>query len=156
MNKNLKGLYVITDQRLMPESLFFEKAEAALSSGAKIIQYRDKSTDTEKRLSQAKTLRNLCNQYGSLLIINDDIELTKLVNADGIHIGKDDTSLKQARSALGREIIIGVSCYNQTEIAQQAVDNGADYIAFGSFFSSISEIFKEMSFLIAGTYMTFM
>lgn len=133
----LKGLYVITDQQLMPEPLFEQKAEAALSSGARIIQYRDKSLEQGRRSSQAQVLRQLCNRYNALLIINDDVQLALEVDADGVHIGKDDAALSQARQQLGKDRIIGVSCYNQLELAHSAIQAGADYIAFGSFFSSL-------------------
>lgn len=136
MNKSLHGLYVITDPQLMPAERFCSMAEAALSAGARLIQYRDKSRDTGKRLEQAQQLRHLCNQYDALLIINDDIELTLKCKADGIHIGKDDASLSDVRKQLGTDYIIGVSCYNDSELAQRAIENGADYIAFGSFFGS--------------------
>lgn len=136
MNKSLRGLYVITDQQLMPAERFCDMAEAALSAGARLIQYRDKSRDTGKRLEQARQLRRLCNQYNALLIINDDIELTQKCEADGIHIGKDDASLSEVRRQLGADYIIGVSCYNDSELAQRAIESGADYIAFGSFFGS--------------------
>ncbi len=136
MNKSLHGLYAITDQQLMPEQRFCNMAEAALSAGARLIQYRDKSRDAHKRLTQARELRRLCNQYNALLIINDDIELTIKSEADGIHIGKDDASLSEVRKQLSADHIIGVSCYNDSTLAQRAIENGADYIAFGSFFGS--------------------
>jgi thiamine-phosphate pyrophosphorylase len=136
MNKQLHGLYVITDQQLMPVERFCQMAEAALSAGARLIQYRDKSRDTGKRLKQARELRRLCNQYNALLIINDDIELTIKSEADGVHIGKDDAPLGDVRKQLGAGYIIGVSCYNDNAQAQRAVESGADYIAFGSFFGS--------------------
>lgn len=136
MKKNLHGLYVITHETLMPVNLFANMAEAALSAGAQIIQYRDKSTDHEKRLQQSRILRRLCDQYNTLLIINDDIQLALACNADGIHIGKDDATVDSVRTMLGDEMIIGVSCYNDINLAEQAIQQGADYIAFGSFFGS--------------------
>lgn len=136
MNKSLHGLYVITDQQLMPTERFYGMAEAALSAGARLIQYRDKSRDADKRLEQARQLRQLCTQYNALLIINDDIELTIKCEADGIHIGKDDAPLSEVRKQLGTEHIIGVSCYDDSDLARQAIKHGADYIAFGSFFGS--------------------
>lgn len=136
MMKTLHGLYAITDEKLMPVSDFNAMAEAALSSGVKIIQYRDKSNDTTKRLNQASALRTLCDTYNAILIINDDIDLAISANADGIHIGQDDLSIEQARQHLGQNKIIGVSCYDQTSLAEAAIANGADYIAFGSFFGS--------------------
>ncbi len=136
MNKNLHGLYAITDSNLIPHENFNEKVKQALSGGARIIQYRDKSQDSEKRLQQASDLKEICIQHNAILIINDDIQLAIDTNADGIHIGIKDISLNDARKKLGKNKIIGVSCYNQLKLAQQAEKEGADYIAFGSFFSS--------------------
>lgn len=134
--KSLQGLYVITDEKLMPAELFSDMAEAALAAGVSILQYRDKSQDQNKKLQQAKTLKKLCKKYNAVFIINDDIELAKTIDADGIHIGKQDLSLKQARDQIGSNKIIGVSCYNQLSLAEEAINDGADYVAFGAFFSS--------------------
>jgi len=120
----------------MPINEFQAMAQAALSSGVNIIQYRDKSHDAEKRIKQASALRALCNKFNAILIINDDIELSIKSNADGIHLGKDDISINEARKRLGPNKIIGVSCYNKINLAEQAIKEGADYIAFGSFFGS--------------------
>ena len=131
----LRGLYVITDETLIPQNQFSESIEQALRGGARIIQYRDKSNDIIKRMQQATALKNLCNNYHATFIINDDVELALQIDADGVHIGNHDTTLASARSILGNKII-GVSCYNQFDMAVAAEKNGADYIAFGSFFPS--------------------
>lgn len=135
----LKGLYAITDENLIPEQHFNRSVESALQGGAKIIQYRDKSDDQQKRLAQATALRLLCDRYEALCIINDDIELARTIAADGIHLGKDDSSITQARKALGDEAIIGVSCYNDINMAIKAEKNSADYVAFGAIFSSTTK-----------------
>ena len=132
----LKGLYAITDERLIAEEHFSEAIEAALQGGASIIQYRDKSADQQKRLRQAQTLRALCTRYDATCIINDDIELAKVVNADGVHLGQDDIKIAHARQSLGDKAIIGISCYNDIELALTAEKNSADYVAFGTMFSS--------------------
>lgn len=134
--KSLKGLYAITDANLIPKSRFTEIVESALRGGASIIQYRDKTDDYNKRLQQACAVKQLCDQYQALCIINDDIELMLASNADGLHIGKDDGELADIRKRLGKDKIIGLSCYNELEIANLAENQGADYIAFGSFFPS--------------------
>lgn len=136
MTKQLSGLYVITNEDLMPETHFLSMAEAAIISGASVLQYRDKSSNKSIRLHQAKSLKKLCDRHHVYFIINDDIELAKQVNADGIHIGKDDVSINETRKRIGANKIIGVSCYNQQTLALDAIKNGADYIAFGSFFGS--------------------
>ena len=132
----LKGLYAITDERLIAEEHFSEAIEAALQGGANIIQYRDKSDNQQKRLQQAQTLRALCTRYDATCIINDDIELAKAVNADGVHLGQDDIKIAHARQSLGDKAIIGISCYNDIELALTAEKNSADYVAFGTMFSS--------------------
>ncbi len=137
INQNcLRGLYAITDDHLIPEEHFSQAVELALQGGTKIIQYRDKSDDQQKRLQQANTLRTLCTEYDAICIINDDIELAKTVKADGVHLGQDDTALVNARSTLGEDAIIGISCYNDIELALTAEKNSADYVAFGAMFSS--------------------
>ena len=132
----LRGLYAITDEKLIPESDFAARVEQALEGGAAIIQYRDKSWDNTKRLQQAKRLRSLCDRYAATLIINDDIALARTINADGVHLGADDASIEQARSLLGSEAIIGISCYDRLDRAIDAQTAGADYAAFGAVFSS--------------------
>ncbi len=134
--EKLKGLYAITDENLIAEEAFSEAIESALLGGARIIQYRDKSTNQKKRLHQATVLRALCTQYQATCIINDDIELAKTVNADGVHLGKNDTELLNARQTLGDNAIIGISCYNDIGLAVSAEKNSADYVAFGAMFSS--------------------
>ncbi|MDH5766379.1 MAG: thiamine phosphate synthase [Gammaproteobacteria bacterium] len=133
--EQLSGLYVITDEKLIAPDQFTQTVEQALQGGARIVQYRDKSQDQAKRHQQAQALKQLCEDYNTVLIINDDIELAIKVDAHGVHIGMHDTPLENARRQLQNKII-GVSCYNDFELAAQAQQQGADYIAFGSFFSS--------------------
>jgi len=134
-NKTLRGLYAITDTKLLANN-FAEAIEQTLLGGARIIQYRDKSTDTDRRLKEAQIIRKLCDKYDATFIINDDIKLAIDSQADGVHLGKDDHDIKQARQRLGNEKIIGTSCYNQLQLALEAEQAGADYVAFGAFFNS--------------------
>lgn len=135
----MRGLYAITDNKLIKAERFIDfidTLEKAIIGGAKIIQYRDKSSNQKQRIEQAQALLRLCQKYQIPLIINDDITLAQQVGADGVHIGKDDAKLSTARAQLGDKAIIGVSCYNQLPLAQQAVSAGANYVAFGRFFKS--------------------
>jgi len=134
--KKLKGLYAICDENLISEEDFEQAMTSALQGGCKIIQYRDKSDDREKRLQQATRLQALCTQHNAICIINDDIALAKAINADGIHLGKDDASISQAKKILGENCIIGISCYDDLVLAREAEENHADYVAFGAMFSS--------------------
>ena len=132
----LRGLYVITDTALGAGHDLVDQVRSALQGGARIIQYRDKYSSTQHRLDQARRLSMLTQSYQGLLIINDDVDLALAVHADGVHLGRQDTTLAQAREKLGPDAIIGVSCYNQMALARQAKQSGADYIAFGRFFPS--------------------
>jgi len=136
MRHNLRGLYAITDASLIAEKKFTATIEQALAGGVNIIQYRDKSNNIQKRLQQAESIKLLCEKYSTIFIINDDIELAKEINADGVHLGTNDVDYATARKKLGDNKIIGVSCYNQLEPALQAQKKGADYVAFGRFFPS--------------------
>ncbi len=139
MKKEVNGLYVVTDHALLSSGRFDMAIEAALAGGAKVVQYRDKSTDSERRIAEASSLVSACRAAGAVSIINDDIALAKEVGADGVHLGRTDHSIASARQVLGRSAIIGVSCYNQLELAHNAVLAGADYVALGSFYSSATK-----------------
>ena len=132
----LRGLYVITDPNLIAPGALTEQVGAALRGGARIVQYRDKGTDPARRQREAADLVALCREHGALLILNDDVELARTVGADGVHLGREDLSLEQARARLGPGRIIGVSCYDEPERAERAAAASADYVAFGRFFPS--------------------
>ncbi|HWP94938.1 MAG TPA: thiamine phosphate synthase [Gammaproteobacteria bacterium] len=132
----LRGLYVITDASLTPGPRLATAVAAALRGGARLVQYRDKTADESRRHTEASTLRSLCRAHGVPFIVNDDVELAAAVGADGVHLGRDDASLPAARARLGPDAIIGASCYDSLARALDAEANGADYVAFGSFFPS--------------------
>lgn len=127
------GLYAITDG---PRADLLAAVAQALAGGARLLQYRDKSTDAARRHAEAAALHQLCRSHGVPLIINDDIALARAVGADGVHLGREDDDLASARVALGEHAIIGVSCYDSLQRAQAAARAGASYIAFGAFFPS--------------------
>ena len=85
---------------------------------------------------QAVALRALTHRFGALLIINDDVELAQFCEADGVHLGREDGALESARQKLGADALLGASCYQDANLAVQAAAAGADYVAFGSFYSS--------------------
>lgn len=136
MRTRLRGLYCLTDNRFTPEDCLLENVEQALRGGARIMQYRDKQSSAATRLEQAQALNQLCREYDALLIINDDVELAAQSGAQGVHLGRDDAALAAARDFLGQQYLIGASCYNQIALAEAAVQSGADYIAFGRFYTS--------------------
>lgn len=132
---SLHGLYAITDETLTPYHTIGEQVKAALEGGAKILQFRDKNGSPEERLRIATLLRELCKGHNALFLINDDVELAAKVDADGVHVGMDDTPLEEVKKALPGKIV-GVSCYGDVLRAVEAEAAGADYVAFGSCFPS--------------------
>lgn len=136
MKKPLRGLYAITDSSLIVPGRLLDFVSRAITGGAAMIQYRDKGLDGPRREREARDLLALCRLHGVPLIINDDVALAQSVGADGVHLGCDDTPLTEARRILGAAAVIGVSCYNNFELAVTAQVEGADYIAFGRFFVS--------------------
>lgn len=129
----LRGLYAISDG---PRTDLIGACTAALDGGAAMLQYRDKTHDRARRLREARALQALCAAHRVPLIVNDDMDLAAAVGAAGVHLGEDDASVGAARAQLGRDAIIGVSCYDSLERAREAAGAGANYLAFGAFFPS--------------------
>ncbi len=132
----LKGLYAITRESKGNTARLIDDVQAALQGGVRILQYRDKSDNPVLRRQEAYELLDLCNAFSASLIINDDIKLAASIGAHGVHLGKNDEGIDVARSILGAQVIVGVSCYNHLPCANKAEQKGADYVAFGSFFPS--------------------
>jgi len=133
---SLRGLYAIADTGLLPADSLLEQARAVLQGGARILQYRDKRSPYARQRQQAAALSRLCHEFDCLFIVNDDADLAAAVQADGVHLGRDDCGIAPARARLGHQAIIGLSCYNSLERAILAEQQGADYVAFGRFFPS--------------------
>ncbi|WP_336367321.1 thiamine phosphate synthase [Marinobacter sp. C2H3] len=136
MGKLTPGLYAITDSRLCPPDQLVTAVEAAVGGGAVMVQYREKQAPAPEKLRQARDLSAVCRAGGALFLINDDPELARRVNADGVHVGQDDESAAAARQRLGEHAVIGVTCHGRLALAEAARGNGADYVAFGRFYTS--------------------
>lgn len=130
------GLYAISDGQ--DDGLVTRVADA-IRGGAGLVQYRDKSSDAARRLDQARGLAALCARHCVPLLINDDVALAAASGADGVHLGRDDGAIADARARLGNAAIIGASCYDDLGLARQHAAQGASYLAFGSFFPSPSK-----------------
>lgn len=134
----LRGLYAITPD-CADTTLLLAQTRSALAGGAVLVQYRNKSAGADLRYEQASALRELCRLHSAALIVNDHVELASAIDADGVHVGSDDVAVKAARMQLGDDKIIGASCYNDLRRARAAALDGADYLAFGSFFASTNK-----------------
>ncbi|HEV7802690.1 MAG TPA: thiamine phosphate synthase [Burkholderiales bacterium] len=131
----IHGLYAVTPDEADTEALLAQ-VSAALTGGARVVQYRNKTAAPALRLEQARAVKALCEMHRASLIINDHLDLAKAIDAAGVHLGAEDGATEAARDALGAGKLIGVSCYNRLELARAAQKSGADYVAFGSFFPS--------------------
>ena len=131
--KKISGIYAITPNKALDLKLVEQAIE---QHQINTLQYRHKTTDALIKLNEAKQLQQLCLRHNTLFIINDDINLAEKINADGVHLGKNDSSIQYARQRLGGNAIIGMSCYDDINLAKQAQDQGVNYVAFGALFPS--------------------
>ena len=139
----MRGLYAITPETLDTTKLI-EQVRYAIAGGASVLQYRSKRVPADVVMTQAGVLRKITKETGTIFIVNDNSDLAFMVAADGVHLGRDESDgrnifrirQESAKRTPLQPFLIGVSCYNELGRAEEAVRLGADYIAFGSFFSS--------------------
>jgi thiamine-phosphate pyrophosphorylase len=131
----MRGLYLVTPDWDDTHELL-KITEAALRGGAALLQYRHKTASPELRREQAQCLLELCRGYRRPFIINDYVELCRELDADGVHVGGTDTAVEAVRAALGPDKIVGASCYGDLQLARDAHQAGASYVAFGGFYPS--------------------
>ncbi len=131
----MKGLYLVTPDWDDTAALI-NATESALTAGVGLLQYRHKTATGELRLEQASALLKLCRHHNVPFIVNDHIDLCIELDADGIHVGGTDASVAVVRTLIGKDKILGASCYGDFALAEQAQIAGASYVAFGGFYPS--------------------
>jgi len=142
MTRHLRGIYAITNDSLMTSEHFLAAVEGALLGGVRLLQYRNKAVATQptsRRVAIGCGLLELCQQYQVPLLINDDLEFCAEIGAQGLHLGQRDGNCHHARARLGPDAIIGITCHDSLTLAQTAAADGADYVAFGRFFPSVTK-----------------
>ena len=132
----MRGLYLVTPDWNDTEKLI-AATEQAIEGGATLLQYRHKTASEALRFEQASALLALCRRLQVPLIINDHLDLCERIDADGIHVGGTDASVAEVRASIGKEKIIGASCYGDMQLARDAANAGASYAAFGGFYPSL-------------------
>ena len=132
----MRGLYLVTPDWNDTEKLI-AATEQAIEGGATLLQYRHKTASEALRLEQASALLALCRRFQVPLIINDHLDLCERIDADGIHVGGTDASVAEVRAIIGKEKIVGASCYGDLQLARDAANAGASYVAFGGFYPSL-------------------
>lgn len=128
-------LYGITDRSWLNERTLSEVVKESLEGGVTILQLREKDIDEKFFVEEAKELKTLCGQYNVPLIINDNVEIAKKIDADGVHLGQGDMDIEEARKILGPEKIIGITA-KTIEQAKEAQMKGADYLGSGAIYTS--------------------
>ncbi|MBS0194657.1 MAG: thiamine phosphate synthase [Proteobacteria bacterium] len=132
---SMRGLYAITPEEPDTRRLL-KRVGAVLEQGIALLQYRNKGGDPTLRMEQALGLKLLCLPHDVPLIVNDDVELARQIQADGVHLGQDDADVAGAREELGEHALIGVTCHASMDLARTARSRGANYLAFGAFHTS--------------------
>jgi thiamine-phosphate diphosphorylase len=137
--KKTVSLYAVTDSKWLNGRTLPDVVEEAIAGGVTFIQLREKKLSREKFVSLAKEVKKVTDRYRVPFIINDDVEVAKEVDADGVHVGQNDTSVEDARRVLGPDKIIGVSAHNVEE-ALAAQEKGADYLGAGAAFITSTKL----------------
>lgn len=137
--KKIGKLCVITDTVIQDKFSHYEIAEMAIKGGADMIQFRDKAMSTSELIDTAIKLKKLCAKHKVTFIVNDRVDVAMISNADGVHLGLEDISVKDARKLLGRNKIVGGTAHSLKE-AHEAEKNGADYIGFGHIYPTGSKV----------------
>ena len=138
---NKKFIYLISPNKIINKKFYTDLALVLSSKKVNFFQLRLKKETNKNKLNIGKKVKKICKKYKVKFIINDDPDLTKKLNADGCHLGQKDMNIIKARKIL-RNKIIGVTCHNSINLAKKAIADGADYLAFGAFYSSQTKIIK--------------
>jgi thiamine-phosphate pyrophosphorylase len=139
--KNNKFIYLISPNKIKDESFYSNLALVLNSGKVSFFQLRLKKETNKNKFNIGKKIKIICKKYKVKFLINDDPLLAKKLNADGCHLGQKDMKLIKARKILKNKII-GITCHNSINSAKIAIAAGADYLAFGAFYSSKTKIVK--------------
>jgi len=133
--KNKNFVYLISPNKIKNEKFYFRLNQVLSSKKVSFFQLRLKKTNFKSKVFIGKKIKKICEKHQVKFIINDDPIIAKKVNADGCHLGQKDMNIYSARKLLKNKII-GVTCHNSLKLAKKAVKEGANYLAFGAFYSS--------------------
>ena len=138
---NKKFVYLISPNRIKNENFYKDLSQVLRSKKVSFFQLRIKKETNKNKLIIGKKIQKICQKNKVKFIVNDDPRLAKKINADGCHLGQKDMSVLKARKILKNKII-GVTCHNSINLAKQAINDGANYLAFGSFYSSQTKVVR--------------
>ena len=130
----MRGLYLITNDD--PLEVLLAKLEGAFANGGiAVLQYRRKKVTKEDQIYEVEYMKALCAEYAVPFVINDDLEMAVKYGV-GVHLGQDDGSIADAAAQLPQGVLIGCSCNNSLELAEKAIADGANYVAFGAIYAT--------------------
>lgn len=138
-DKKYAILYAVTDRAWIGKQNLYEQVESVLKGGATCVQLREKNLDEELFLEEAIKIKSLCKKYGIPFLVNDNVDIAIKCEADGVHVGQEDTAVSKVRKLVGDKMIIGVSVQNINE-ALESIKNGADYLGVGAMFSTSTKL----------------
>lgn len=134
-----KGLYGITGDEFSNGKSNYQCVKEMIEGGIKIVQYRAKNKNIREKIEEAKKIAKLCKENGIIFIINDDVDIAILVDADGVHVGQDDMKVEDVRKLLGDNKIIGLSTHSQEQGLRAYSDENVDYIGVGPIFPTTTK-----------------
>ena len=138
-DKKYAILYAVTDRAWIGKQNLYEQVESVLKGGATCVQLREKNLDEELFLEEAIKIKSLCKKYGIPFLVNDNVDIAIKCEADGVHVGQEDTAVSKVRKLVGDKMIIGVSVQNINE-ALESIKNGADYLGVGAMFATSTKL----------------
>ena len=133
--KNKRFVYLISPNKIKNENFYIKLNQVLSSKKVSFFQLRLKNESHNKKIYIGKKIKKICKKHNVKFLINDDPMVAKKVNADGCHLGQKDMNILNARKILKNKII-GITCHNSINLAKEAIANGANYLAFGAFYSS--------------------
>ena len=141
---NKKFIYLISPNRIKDDLFYYDLEQILKKNKVSYFQLRLKNETKKKIIYIGKKIKKICKKYKVKFLVNDDPQLAKRLNSDGCHLGQKDINILKARKILKNKII-GVTCHNSINLIKQAVNDNADYIAIGAFFSSKTKKVKFKS-----------
>jgi thiamine-phosphate pyrophosphorylase len=132
---NKKFIYLISPNNIKNDNFYTQLDQVLSQKKVCFFQLRLKKETNKNKISIGKKIKKICKKYKVKFLINDDPMLAKKLNADGCHLGQKDMDVKKARKILKNKII-GITCHNSINLAEKAIKDGANYLAFGAFYSS--------------------
>ncbi|WP_416181583.1 thiamine phosphate synthase [Acidaminococcus timonensis] len=149
MKKFDLSVYLVTDRHCLRGRDFYAAIEEALKAGVTLLQLREKDASFQELLEEGRKVQALCRKYQVPFLIDDQVEVARALDADGVHLGQEDEAIERARAVLDRGKIIGISAHNMEE-ALEAQKKGADYLGVGALYPTGSK--KDASVLAPGVF----